>query len=177
MPRRVQIGAVKGETPRKMTYFNKYAPPNDVEIATPLRAEGMVPLKSSLKGLPSSIAHGGGGEDRPTTSRGIARPSPDDFYNYISHSPDRDLLQRKVLVFGDDDKDASESDSISDSEAVDDYDDDDLYNYNTAAMPPPPGINSFDMNVDGANDHTSRGKRNDKAAAVGCWLFGSALAI
>ena len=109
MPRRVQIGTVKGSTPKKVAYFNKDEAPSKIEIATPLRGtEGFAPLKGALKG--SSNAGG-----RPTTSRGIARPSPDEFCNYISPSPDRnDLLQRRVLVF-DDDNDSE--DHLVDSQA------------------------------------------------------------
>ena len=51
MVKKVNIGAVKGETPRKIFYFNKLDAPDQVENATPERAffgdDG--PLKSLLK--------------------------------------------------------------------------------------------------------------------------------
>jgi len=123
--RRVQIGTVKGETPRKMTYFSKLDAPNAVESATPERQD-QLPLKGALKfsafdededdsepdpyGSPEVTS-------RPTTSRGKARPSPDDFFDYVVPSPEKQVWDKTSsrLTFEDASETETETETESDS--------------------------------------------------------------
>ena len=79
MGQRVNIGAVKGETPRKIFYFNKLDAPDQVESATPERTffGEDVPLKPLLKKdsavaeeVPEDPSTSPESSTRPTTSRG-----------------------------------------------------------------------------------------------------------
>ena len=158
MVKKVNVGTVKGETPRKIFYFNKLDAPDQVESATPERAffGEDVPLKSMLKKVSAVVEEAP--EDpytspetstRPTTSRGKSRPSPEEFASYVVPSPKGNSspsVEGKVLVFDDDE----------DNEAVDVTD--------TAN-----GGEVRRTATVGANIN------EEELVAIGCWLFGSAL--
>ena len=150
----VNIGKVKGETPRKVFYFSKHEAPNEVESATPERVFfADAPLKGLLK---TNNAPGGSSSReadsysspqpsvRPSTSRGKKKPTPDEFADYVVPSPEREkpddspVLQGKILVFGEG------SEEVKDGSTAE-------------------GKQKFN--------------KNEEIVAIGCWLFGSALAV
>ena len=157
MVKRVNIGAVKGETPRKIFYFNKLDAPDQVESATPERAffGEDVPLKSLLKKAIDTVDEeveenpyaSPESSSRPTTSRGKSRPSPEEFASYVVPSPERGSgsVEGKVLVFGDEE----------DSEAA----------------------NVVESAVSGKEDWKGNEGYEKELVAIGCWLFGSALSV
>ena len=150
----VNVGKVKGETPRKIFYFSKNEAPNEIESATPERVFfADAPLKGLLR--PSSYPDCDEAKtrdkysspslyERPSTSRGKKKPTPDEFADYVGPSPERTLktsespLQGKVLLFEDE---TSEEVKSSTEPEVQKY------------------------------------SKTDEIVAVGCWLFGSALAV
>ena len=159
MVKKVNIGAVKGETPRKIFYFNKLDAPDQVESATPERAffgdDG--PLKSLLKKA-SPVAEEAPvdpytspeASTRPTTSRGKSRPSPEEFASYVVPSPERGSsspVEGKVLVFDDDD--------------------DKAINF----------MESAESGEDESKGEDSWNTNEEEVVAIGCWLFGSALSV
>lgn len=151
----VNIGRVKGETPRKVFYFSKNEAPTEIESATP---ERVFFAEAPLKGLLRASSYPDDDEvneedmysspqpsERPSTSRGKKKPTPDEFADYVVPSPERTVkatespLQGKVLVF---EKDEKGSEEVKD-------------------------------NAEPRREHS----RTDHTVAVGCWLFGSALAV
>lgn len=156
--RSVNVGKVKGETPRKIFYFRKEEAPNEVESATPERAFfAEEPLKGVLKTsiVPSaspskevdSYSSPQSSSERPSTSRGKQKPTPDEFADYVVPSPERvkpnesPVLQGKILVF--EEKGSEEAKGS-----------------NTAEGGREEGFN-----------------KKEEIVAIGCWLFGSALAV
>ena len=156
--RRVFLGKVKGETPRKEVFFSRDEPPLSVGNATPQRLENLgLPLKSSLsaKSTPAPPVSGPTNNtpekmtaapmrvpDRPTTSRGKAHPSPDEFTNYIQTSP-----QSKVEF----ERGISTVMSFSDSKSGEDG----FYPYtsDSSASPSASGGDAFSTdNVNGGDD-------------------------
>jgi len=103
MSRRVQLGSKSGLTPKKIQTYNKEEPSSYVPLATPDRPINFTnnnnngnSLKSSLRSsfemkqafpLASSVSVD---DNRPKTSRGTSRPSPDEFASYVVPSPNRD---------------------------------------------------------------------------------------
>jgi hypothetical protein len=161
--RRVSLGQVKGETPRKVYYFNKNDAPSEVEKATPQRGAFFnenEPLKSAIKeDSMERIVEASENDpfqsppltDRPTTSRGKARPSPEEFFDYVVPSPDHDSNARKVLKF--DENDVNENgDEVEKAAEVNNNP------YNTS----PTGKTKEDPT---------------ELIALACWLFGSALSV
>lgn len=120
--RRVFLGSAKGETPRKTALFWRDEAPSNVGNATPLRQEQMagLPLKSALSksaqlpamaaplsnATPDKVVLPSRMPERPTTSRGKAQPSPDEFTNYIQQSPQSKIEFERgastVMSFADD---------------------------------------------------------------------------
>jgi len=197
MARRVNIGAEKGETPKKGIFFYRDDIPSNIEIATPER-DGMLPQKGALrlvskfvdsvttdavysspqKSVTPTCAAG-----RPTTSRGKARPSPEEMFDYVVPSPDRRSHLDDVastLVFEDSSPELQQpavpkvtpfqqrqSDraqvAAQDTAArfAADYDDSD----------------SSDSCSQADASEASQLERSERLVALGCWLFGSAISV
>lgn len=121
--KRVYIGTAKGETPRKEVLFSRMDAPNTVPSATPLRQNSLgLPLRSSLSTkscenrTTETQSHNTTTDstpdknymplklpERPSTSRGKAHPSPDEFTTYIKPSPQSKLdaeMDVRILSFG-----------------------------------------------------------------------------
>ena len=152
----VNIGKVKGETPRKVFYFNKGEAPNEIESATPERAffADDMPLQGVLKKYTIPIAEEPAADSfsspqadgRPSTSRGKQRPTPEEFADYVVPSPERTKqggspLQGKVLVFDGD------------------------------------GAQQGNNNRNNDVKKQQQIENDEELVAVGCWLFGSALSV
>jgi hypothetical protein len=159
----VNIGKVKGETPRKVFYFNKGEAPNEIESATPERAffADDMPLQGVLKKITIPIAEEPAADSyaspqadgRPSTSRGKQRPTPEEFADYVVPSPDRTTqggspLQGKVLVF---DGDGAQQ-GVNNS-------------------------NNRNNDVKQQQQQQQQIENDEELVAVGCWLFGSALSV
>ena len=187
MTRRVNIGAEKGETPKKGIFFYRDDIPSNIEIATPER-DGVLPQKGALrlvskfvdsvtteagvysspeKSVTPTCAAG-----RPTTSRGKARPSPEEMFDYVVPSPDRRSHLDDVastLVFEDSSPELQQRQSDRAQVAAQDtatrfaadYDDSD----------------SSDSGSQADASEASQLERSERLVALGCWLFGSAISV
>jgi hypothetical protein len=177
--RRVNIGTAKGETPKKVFYFNKEDEPTRIQKATPER-DG-IPLKGALRVRqeqasvqevdPFASPTQNLNQGRPTTSRGKARPSPDEFANYVVPSPDRSYLKSvaSTLVFDE------YEDSSTDQEG----------SYPGREFKT--GKNSTETDSDsdpeGSQSESepeemgASGATRNELTALACWLFGSAFAV
>lgn len=218
--KKVFLGKMKGETPRKETFFSSFDAPNAIGSASPLRVNpGSLPIKSALmrNAPPVMMAEQDVDArstppkaparmpDRPTTSRGKARPSPDEFADYVQPSPQKELDKCKVVFFTDNDDgddariDASSADLLCYREQDDldafadsltggawrDVAEDCLRRSVTGG-----GVGDDSNNIPGnpgqaePDEFRESGACNDNAissdqlnALRGCWLFGSALSI
>ena len=123
----VQFGEI-GETPRKEFVFSIHDPPIAIEQATPLRSSSDnyksvlsrpktvkedAPLKENEFGTPQ------GRENRPTTSRGKARPSPDEFADYIIPPPlASEVKSPSVILFESDEEAEVPSDPLPSGDEI-----------------------------------------------------------
>lgn len=149
MARRVNLGD-SGTTPQKRFVFERDAPPTSIPQATPTRRNPDI-IKSVLnwnvdeesedvEECPYSSPKSKDSEasafgySRPKTSRGKARPSPDEFADYVVRSPSspinsKDFAPPRVLKFdqfgankqlADEDVEESSVDTESNSAEFDD---------------------------------------------------------
>ena len=201
--RSVFLGNFKGETPRKLQYFSRFDAPDAVGAASPNRAEQQQPPKSALSrsALPPMVPEEVLQSDprspsptaasaltrmpaRPTTSRGKARPSPDEFADYVQSSPPRAELDAfKVIVF--------DKGGVGRGSTDDDDEDDDEDDHRVGAA----GVQAVRRLLAASPDDNSpaqadEGEFGDEAsydddaytteqldALRGCWLFGAALSV
>ena len=193
--KRVFLGSIKGETPRKEFYFMRDDAPNSVNSATPDKAQLAVPLKSSLstKSVVASppvntttTPEKAGGSfptrlpERPTTSRGKAHPSPDEFASYISSSPPKayESDKRMVLSFNNNSHAADRESAVFD----DSSDDDDDSGIVFAEWRRDEDEDEEEEEEENAPKEVSEGLGGTLSveqlnALRGCWLFGVALSV
>ncbi len=170
----MQIGTMKGETPRKETYFYKEDAPDSMESATPERADGPVP-KGALKYF-NSLSEADEEEEvdpyssppqdlRPTTSRGKSHPSPDEFFDYVVPSPEKDRgLPATTLVF---DSPGKEMELARKTEPYNDSSSESVMSTESESS----------SGTDDDMDMDSVSVKGKELAAIGCWIFGSMLAV
>ena len=211
--RRVYLGKIKGETPRKEIFFSRDDAPNTVGSATPQRQELLgAPLKSSLSsksssanflpsaasdGTPEKLALPPRQPERPTTSRGKAHPSPDEFANYIQQSPpskvDFERGTSTVMSFADDAAAAAAAAAAAGATAAATYDEsDDESEGNpfrgdwSSTFAFPSAIAAAGGSEDGDEESEDDGDLFERrtpltseqlSALRGCWLFGVALQV
>ena len=194
MTRRVNIGAVKGETPKKGVFFYRDDIPSNIEIATPER-DGVFPQKGALRAVskfvdsavtaeeavfssPEKLVTRSTSAARPTTSRGKARPSPEEMFNYVVSSPDRRNRGQlddvaSTLVF----EDASQARPAPAVQRGD------LRQHRSVAAPAARLADEYD-DSDSTDSGSQMGaseasqlERSERLVALGCWLFGSAISV
>ena len=187
----VNIGQVQGETPRKQTFFYRQDAPDTIESATPERTDGVYPLKGALKATVPLFALEAFPTDpyaspladasRPTTSRGKSHPSPDEMFDYVVKSPEKDQHLRSAattLVFSPDEADDDEeeaSEPETEEEAPISFNmADALEPYNDSSSES--AVSSGSSGVDDDTESITSAQR-DELVAIGCWLFGSVLAV
>lgn len=185
--RSVFLGNFKGETPRKLQFFSKFDAPDAVGAASPHRADQQLPIKSALSksALPVTVPEEEEEQGdprspspqastlsrmpaRPTTSRGKARPSPDEFADYVQASPPRaELDALKVVVFdkGDDDEDGEAIDAQAVRRLMASSPEDD------------PSGDEADEGEFGDDAEYDAYTSEQLDALRGCWLFGAALSV
>ena len=198
LKRSVNVGQVKGETPRKQTYFYRQDAPDTIESATPERTEGAVPMKGVLKATApleafpaadpysSPLADAG----RPTTSRGKSRPSPDEMFDYVVRSPENDKhpVPPTTLVFDSPEREAEAEGSDAEQpeteeEEEDDDDDEQPISFTMADAEPynesssESAVSSGSSGADDDDADTLTSAQREELVAIGCWLFGSVLAV
>ena len=207
--RRVQIGSAKGETPRKLTFFNRLDEPSKIEMATPER-DGVMPVKGALK-LTSKFVETvsqeavfsspnkspvvrAGAPNRPTTSRGKARPSPEEFFDYVVPSPDRNAALDFVpstLRFEPDAPEIQQSPNSPQAKATSSQLQQPSLSQPLFGKPDamPRRINAPALELDDSDSDNSDSPSNtdqssisqqeqsDQLIALGCFLFGSAIAV
>ena len=115
----VNLGAA-GDTPKKVTTYQKLGAPSDLDLASPTRLMLAPPLLSATSKYGDAevppadpfSSPTGGISGRPKTSRGKARPSPDEFTDYVispEPSPQRDLgMPPQFMRLHDDDEEEEE---------------------------------------------------------------------
>jgi len=200
--RRVNIGSVKGETPKKGIFFYLDDVPSNIEIATPER-DGALPQKGALRAVskfidtvateakfssPEKPATPPSSNVRPTTSRGKARPSPEEMFDYVVPSPDRrdrSQLDRvaSMLVF----EDSNQEQPEEPKETVSPFQQRKIAQDAAQKLQQPARVYKVAQEYDDS-DSTDSGsqmdaseasqlERSERLAALGCWLFGSALSV
>jgi len=195
--KRVFLGSVKGETPRKEFYFMRDDAPSSVSSATPDKAQLAAPLKSSLSvksvvASPPPVNNTATPEkagslpirlpERPTTSRGKAHPSPDEFASYISSSPPKahESDKRVVVSFNSSSSSGNNNSSSSKAGVFDDSSDDDddsgivFAEWRRDDDEGEEEENSPKEGSEGLGGTLSVEQLN---ALRGCWLFGVALSV
>ena len=189
--RKVQIGNTKGETPRKEQFFNQEDAPDSIESATPERATEGIPMKGVLKfsALPEEqevdmYASPQASSTRPTTSRGKSRPSPDEFFDYVVPSPQKSEGGAVVtLVFDSPEQQQQHEEEKEEEDKNKNIQKQNMQNtgvpmepYNDSSSESVMSSDSSSMEFD--QDSASMATlQREELVAIGCWLFGSMLAV
>ena len=99
MKKHINIGEV-GETPKKISIFNRDDPASSLSLATPQRSNNNN-IKSVLRTSKNEFMTNNNSniDDRPKTSRGKAMPSPDEFADYVIPSPPKQTKKEVDDIF------------------------------------------------------------------------------